>query len=446
MTTTILWISVRRLLNSPQELVLIVVVPILFFSIFAMIFSRGVGGGTAPLSIAVVDQDNSDLSKRIVATLKNQSDFEAVRGGGRVPDGWTLQRLAKDLLARTETDLVVMIPEGFTQNILSVAPEQSPQQADKIASIAILDKGTNQIHAQVVKALLGEAVANSVATHQATQLAGEFQPATTPSGSAVVTASHGVRSTGHNALQQVDQTAGPEQLAAAFAKYAAPSAGSAVSNQLGFENQNVFGFDRHNPKIAMYAAGIAVMFLLFSATGAGGSLLEEREAGTLSRLLASELSIGQLLAGKWLYICLLGLCQLIIMFSWAQLVFGVDLLGRPLRFLAIGVPTCCSAASLAMLLAVICKSRAQLNGVSVVVVLSMSALGGSMIPRYIMSESMQRMGKLTFNGWALDGFEKVFWFDLPLSALTTEIAILASLAFVLGLAARLLATRWSVSP
>lgn len=443
MITTILWISLRRLLNSPQELVLIVIVPILFFSIFAMIFSRGVGGGTAPMSIAVVDQDDSELSQRIVATLKNQTEFEAVRGGGKVPDGWTVQQLAQGLLARTETDLVVLIPEGFTQKLLSISPQQPTSAADQLASIAILDKGTNQIHAQMVKALLGEAVANSVATHQATKLAGDFQPAQT---STVVTASHGAGATGLSTTQQTGQPAGPQQLAAAFAKYSAPSAGSAVSSQLSFENQNVFGLNRHNPKIAMYAAGIAVMFLLFSATGAGGSLLEEREAGTLSRLLASDLSVGQLLAGKWLYICMLGLTQLGIMFSWAQAVFGVDVLGRPVRFLAIGVPTCCAAASLAMLLAVICKSRAQLNGVSVVVVLSMSALGGSMIPRYIMSESMQRMGKLTFNGWALDGFEKVFWYDLPLSALTTEITILASLAIAFGLSARLLATRWSVSP
>ena len=37
--------------------------------------------------------------------------------------------------------------------------------------------------------------------------------------------------------------------------------------------------------VSFYAAGIGVMFLLFSASGAGGSLLDEEESGTLGRLV-----------------------------------------------------------------------------------------------------------------------------------------------------------------
>ena len=43
----------------------------------------------------------------------------------------------------------------------------------------------------------------------------------------------------------------------------------------------------------------------------------------------------------------------------------------------------------------------------------MSALGGSMFPRFLMSENMQKVGLLTFNAWALDGYLKVFWRDAP---------------------------------
>jgi hypothetical protein len=39
----------------------------------------------------------------------------------------------------------------------------------------------------------------------------------------------------------------------------------------------------------------------------------------------------------------------------------------------------------------------------------MSALGGSMFPRFQMTDAMQRLGLLTFNAWALDGYVKVFW-------------------------------------
>ena len=74
----------------------------------------------------------------------------------------------------------------------------------------------------------------------------------------------------------------------------------------------------------------------------------------------------------------------------------------------------------------------------------MSAVGGSMVPRYVMSESMKQLGKFTFNGWALDGFQKIFWYDLPLSAIRAEVGVLVAITLMLGLAARLLAQRWSV--
>ncbi len=32
-----------------------------------------------------------------------------------------------------------------------------------------------------------------------------------------------------------------------------------------------------------------------------------------------------------------------------------------------------------------------------------------MFPRFLMSETMQQFGLVTFNAWALDGYLKVFW-------------------------------------
>ncbi len=72
-----------------------------------------------------------------------------------------------------------------------------------------------------------------------------------------------------------------------------------------------------------------------------------------------------------------------------------------------------AASSFALTLAALCRSRAQLNAVAVILILSMSALGGSMVPRYVMSETMQQFGKVTFNAWALDGYIKVFWRTSP---------------------------------
>lgn len=418
MMTTVFWISVRRLLNNPQELILVLVVPILFFSIFALIFSRGVGSSQSPLSIAIVDEDQSSLSQRVVDLVREQPAFKKVTGGKRLPEGWNAAELSRGLLSQTDTDLVVHIPQGFGIAVEAAMEKQAASAADSNSdplSINILDEGTSPVGKQIVQAVLGQAVAAGV-LYELPQ-AGDSAPAGLSS-PGVVTAS-AVRPSG------------------APANDATP--------QLEFKSENVFAHNKHNPKIAMYAAGIAVMFLLFGATGAGGSLLEEREAGTLERLLSSQLTIGQLLFGKWMYITCVGTVQLIVMFAWGQVAFGVDLAGHIPGFVAMALPTAAAAASFALLLASFCKTRSQLNGISVIVVLSMSALGGSMIPRYIMSDSMQRLGKLTFNGWALDGFKKVFWYDLPPSAVTTEIAVLCGLAVLLGFCASMMASRWSAT-
>jgi ABC-2 type transport system permease protein len=179
--------------------------------------------------------------------------------------------------------------------------------------------------------------------------------------------------------------------------------------------------------------------------GNSGTLLEEEENQTLERLMCSELTMSQLLAGKWLLITLVGIVQVTIMFAWAQLAFGVDLLGHLPGFAVMTVVTAGAASSFALTLAALCRNRAQLNAVAVILILCMSALGGSMVPRYVMSETMQQIGKITFNAWALDGYIKVFWRDLPLGELAPELTVLTATAVVLFGAARLLARRWESS-
>jgi ABC-2 type transport system permease protein len=222
----------------------------------------------------------------------------------------------------------------------------------------------------------------------------------------------------------------------------AESPASRFASPVAIEVVDLLAVDKANPVVSMYAAGIAVMFLLFGAVGNSGTLLEEEENQTLERLMCSELSMIQLLAGKWLLMTIVGIVQVTIMFAWAQLAFGVDLLGHLSGFTVMTVVTAGAASSFALTLAALCANRAQLNAIAVILILSMSALGGSMVPRYVMSETMQQIGRITFNAWALDGYIKVFWRDLPLGALAPQLTVLFATAVVLFGAARLLARRW----
>src|SRR4029450_13398945 len=77
--------------------------------------------------------------------------------------------------------------------------------------------------------------------------------------------------------------------------------------------------------VSFQVAQTAVMFLLFSMAGAAGSLLDEQDAGTLERLLSSNMGMGGLLASKWFVIALIGLVELAVMFLWAWKPFGLTL-------------------------------------------------------------------------------------------------------------------------
>jgi ABC-2 type transport system permease protein len=197
--------------------------------------------------------------------------------------------------------------------------------------------------------------------------------------------------------------------------------------------------------ISFTAAGIGVMFLLFAVSGASGSLLDEADAGTLDRVLSTRVGMTGLLAAKWVYVTLLGMLQLTVMFVWGMIAFKLDLLKHLPGFFVMTLFTCMAAAGFGLVLATLARTRAQLVALSNIIVLVMSALGGSMFPRFLMSESMQKVGLATFNAWALDGYLKVFWRNAPIVALWPQLLVLTLLTIVFLSLARTFARRWEAA-
>jgi ABC-2 type transport system permease protein len=107
-----------------------------------------------------------------------------------------------------------------------------------------------------------------------------------------------------------------------------------------------------------------------------------------------------------------------------------------------GVSTAFAVGAFGMLLASVCRTRAQLGALSTLVILIMSSIGGSMFPRFLMPEAVQKAGLVTINAWAIDGFTKVFWRDEPLSHLWPQVLVLLVVGVVLFAIARTLARRW----
>ncbi|HEY0140679.1 MAG TPA: ABC transporter permease [Thermoanaerobaculia bacterium] len=211
------------------------------------------------------------------------------------------------------------------------------------------------------------------------------------------------------------------------------------------QTRDLLGASKRNPRIAFTAAGLGVMFLLFFAASSGGALIDESESGTLDRILCSQVTMTQLLAGKLFYIVALSTFQLTMTFAWGSLVFGLELREHLGGFLVMTLATSLATGAFGLVLASLCRTRAQLSALSNLLVLVMSALGGSLFPRFLMPEQIQKLGLLTLNGWALDGYLKVFWREEPLLALWPQVTALLLIATVFFTLARVLARRWEAA-
>jgi len=68
--------------------------------------------------------------------------------------------------------------------------------------------------------------------------------------------------------------------------------------------------------ISFYAAAIGVMFLMFTASGSAGALLDEAKAEHWIGLLSTRVTMTKLLAGKLVFNTALAFIQLVAMFLW----------------------------------------------------------------------------------------------------------------------------------
>jgi ABC-2 type transport system permease protein len=141
-------------------------------------------------------------------------------------------------------------------------------------------------------------------------------------------------------------------------------------------------------------------------------------------------SLATLLAGKLVYLCTLGIAQLIVMFVWGAVVFKLELMSHLAGFAIMALATAVACSAFGLLLASIARTRQQLGAITTLTVLSLSALGGSMFPRFLMPEAMQKAGLVLFNAWAIEGFTRVFWRDEPLQSLIVPTLVLLGCAVV----------------
>ncbi len=427
--------AAMNLRRDRAALVLNFVLPVVFFSIFAGIFAGNARRESMPrIKVALADLDKSPASAQLVAALQNEKALQvllepAARKDAVHPAPFDAAS-AEAMVRNGDISVAIIIPSGFGAS-LQPTPAQATPSPDSPAArrppVQILADTSDPISPQVVNGLLQKAAMTSMPSFYAglgtkyiDQWVGGFSP---------------------EQRKRIDENMNRLQNLPA----ASLNRGDSDSNMIQVQTRDVMGEKKKNPAVAFYAAGIGVMFLLFTAANAGGALLEEAESGTLDRILSTRVSMTQLLLGKLAFLTCLGTTQLIVMFVWGALAFKVELWTHLAGFFIMTITTAFAASAFGLLLASLARTRPQLGALSTLLILSMSALGGSMFPRFLMPEAMKKIGLITFNAWAIDGYIKVFWREAPIAELWPQVLVLGTATIVFFLIARQLARRWEYS-
>jgi len=180
-------------------------------------------------------------------------------------------------------------------------------------------------------------------------------------------------------------------------------------------------------------SGVAVMMLLFSVTAMGSTILEEKEQGTLRKLLYSPIRPSQILFGKMLYTLFISSIQLSILMIYSWFVFDLEIFNNIPGLIAIILSTAFACTGFGILLASISKSRKQVESLSIIIILVMSAIGGSMIPTFLMPAFMQKMAIFSVNYWSIKGFNDILGMNVSFVKILPEVGVLIGIGLVLSL-------------
>lgn len=161
-----------------------------------------------------------------------------------------------------------------------------------------------------------------------------------------------------------------------------------------------------------------------------GSVLEEKRLGTFRRLLAAPMERAVMLAGKLLPYYLINLLQLVIMLGASHLLFGLQLGFSPAGLVLVSLAAAAAATGLGVLVSALARTEAQVGGLTVLLLLTLSALGGCFVPRFVMPSWLQTAGLITPHAWALDAYQDLLVRGYGLVEVLPKVGVLAGFAAV----------------
>lgn len=367
-------LELRRMLVNRGELAFGLALPIVLFALMYGAFGQDVVfRGTAH----VVDLDGGESARAFIERLDALPEISV-----RERELADAQRA----LDRSAILLAIVIPAGFSDSL----------QRGETATLRFVQHGNGGEEGQVVAAL-AQAIAEGLARE-----AGIFSRLETALG---------------------EQAAAPEQMAATVAELRAEAPAVGVSVRAVGEGGNAFIF--------RMVAGLLVMFVMFSVTLSAQYLVEERQLGTLERLLTTRLSARSLFLGKFLAGIARGGVQALLLLALAFAAFGLG--GAPEfgAMLALSALLLAAVSAIGLVIGALAKTPDQASWAAAFLTTYMAIFGGNFIE--ISNEGVLGLiSQFTLNRHVIDAMIAVLaagerWWQqdgaIALMALTTLLAL-----------------------
>lgn len=169
--------------------------------------------------------------------------------------------------------------------------------------------------------------------------------------------------------------------------------------------------------------GYTIFGVFFIVLTLASGFFHEKRDGTFQRMLTSPVSKVSILVGKLLPFYIINLIQITIMFAIGVFVFEMDLGYMPALIL-VSMALSATANGMGLFVTAICRTEAQVNGLSVLLAVTLSALGGIMVPAFLMPSFMKTLSYFTPHAWALKGYQDVIVRGLGIRAVLPETGVL----------------------
>ena len=154
-----------------------------------------------------------------------------------------------------------------------------------------------------------------------------------------------------------------------------------------------------------YATGLAVFFMFFTVQFGMLSIIDERESGTMPRLLVAPISKQSILVGKLLSSFLVGVASTIILWLSTTLLMGAAW-GDALIVMVLIAAGVTAAMGLTAAIATFAKTAEQAGAITAFVVVVFGVLGGTFFPVSRISGVFTAISRMTPHFWLMEGFRR----------------------------------------